>query len=235
MVRVPSRYEPCDSVVYGAAPGLGHPPSPGSAYGRCPSLPPEARTRTVSPDQPKPPRALRVPVVHASRHGQTRRIAERIAEHLRSLGLDSRAIELPSGASSAVQEADGTIVCSPLEESRHLPEAQRFVERNVEHLAALPSMFASVRLGVRSAREQDRENLRDLAGHVAVESGWNPHRVESAADRLSYTRYGWLTRWVMRRIARADGGSTDTSRDHGDTDREQVERLARGFAEDLGA
>ena len=43
-----------------------------------------------------------VPIFYATSEGQTRRIAERIAEEVRKHGLDSRAVEIISEESSHV-------------------------------------------------------------------------------------------------------------------------------------
>jgi menaquinone-dependent protoporphyrinogen oxidase len=46
---------------------------------------------------------------------------------------------------------------------------------------------------------------------------------------MPFTKYNPFIRFVLRRIARAKGLSTDVSRDHEYTDWEQVDRFARAF------
>ena len=53
------------------------------------------------------------------------------------------------------------------------------------------------------------------------------------AGALAYTRYGFLTRFFMRRIAKKEGGPTDTSRDHELTDWGMVARFANGMGDAL--
>jgi menaquinone-dependent protoporphyrinogen oxidase len=55
--------------------------------------------------------------------------------------------------------------------------------------------------------------------------GWHPSKVRAAAGALSYTKYNFLVRFVMKRIAKAQGASTDTSRDHELTDWEALDRI----------
>jgi len=45
------------------------------------------------------------------------------------------------------------------------------------------------------------------------------------AGALSYTKYNFLVRFVMKRIAKAQGASTDTSRDHELTDWEALDHI----------
>ena len=53
------------------------------------------------------------------------------------------------------------------------------------------------------------------------------------AGALPYTRYNFLVRFVMRRISKAEGGDTDTSRDYEYTDWAAVDRFAVEFVEDV--
>lgn len=49
-----------------------------------------------------------------------------------------------------------------------------------------------------------------------------------------YTQYGFVKRWIMRKIARDKGNpDTDTSRDYVYTDWDSVRRFAEGFLETL--
>jgi menaquinone-dependent protoporphyrinogen oxidase len=52
---------------------------------------------------------------------------------------------------------------------------------------------------------------------------------------LLYRQYGFLKRYMMKRIVRDKPGilSTDTSRDHTYTDWDQVKRFAEDFLEQL--
>jgi menaquinone-dependent protoporphyrinogen oxidase len=50
------------------------------------------------------------------------------------------------------------------------------------------------------------------------------------AGRLAYTKYGFLKRFLMKRIARKEGASTDTSRDHEFTKWSDVEQFAADMA-----
>jgi len=58
-------------------------------------------------------------------------------------------------------------------------------------------------------------------------TGWHPARVELVAGALPYSKYNFLIRYVMRRIAAKEGGDTDTSHDYEYTDWEAVDRFAR--------
>ena len=59
--------------------------------------------------------------------------------------------------------------------------------------------------------------------------GWNPIYLKPVAGTLAYTKYGWFTRWMMKRIAAKMGGDTDTTRDHEYTDWADLRAFAREF------
>lgn len=92
----------------------------------------------------------------------------------------------------------------------------------------------TVRRAGRSGRSPPDSKLSNLAaGNVdefVEKTGWQPDRVGLFGGALRYSQYGFLTRLAMKRIAREEGGSTDTSRDHEYTDRAEVAAFARDVA-----
>jgi menaquinone-dependent protoporphyrinogen oxidase len=67
------------------------------------------------------------------------------------------------------------------------------------------------------------------------ETGWHPAQVALFAGALPYTRYGFLKRHLMKKIAGDKPGSlgTDTSRDYVYTDWNEVSRFTEDFLERL--
>ncbi len=169
-----------------------------------------------------------IPVFYATSEGQTRRIAERIAARIRERGLSSEAISTDTTAASALDlgTAQAVIVGASVHGGRHQKSAVDFVKRYRDRLNEGPSAFFSVSLAAASRRPGEADEARRIAETFATEAGWNPSIVATIAGRLAYTQYGFLKRWVMRAIARSEGGATDTSRDHEYTDWTTVERLA---------
>ena len=53
--------------------------------------------------------------------------------------------------------------------------------------------------------------------------------------RLAYREYNFLVRFLIKRIAKKEGGPTDTSRDHELTDWDEVDRLGREMASAIHA
>ena len=83
----------------------------------------------------------KVLVVYASRHGATRGIAQRIADVLRTEGLEVDVA--PADHAAGVGAADAVVVGSAVYMGTWLKEAVEFVKRNEVRLADVPLWFFS--------------------------------------------------------------------------------------------
>jgi menaquinone-dependent protoporphyrinogen oxidase len=173
-----------------------------------------------------------LPVFYATTEGHTRRIAERLAAIFREMGFESRAID---AASSDADYTDWTGVRTVVGASLHMQRYQRaaeaFVRARVADLNLRPSAFFSVSLAVASQHPADREAAKWIAGALPASLGWHPNAIVCLAGRLAYTQYGIVTRFIMKQIARREGGPTDTSRDHELTNWDEVTQLAENVAQ----
>ena len=178
-----------------------------------------------------------VPVLYATNEGQTGRIADRLAHHLRERGLDAVAIAVDSPEASAIpwDRVQGVCLGASLHIQKHQSAALRFAQAHRHQLAACPSLFFSVSLSAASKIPDERLAADRLAAELPRKAGWQPSRIASVAGRLAYTRYGVVTRWLMRRIARKEGASVDVTRDHEYTDWTQVAALADELADAIRA
>jgi menaquinone-dependent protoporphyrinogen oxidase len=178
-----------------------------------------------------------IPVFYATTEGQTQRIAERIAACFRQRGLSSHAFRIGSPDAEAVDwsTARAVVVGASLHGGRHQKEAARFIRMYRHRLNAGISAFFSVSLAAASKRPAETENAKRIAQAFATQLGWQPSTIASVAGRLAYTQYGFFKRLIMRAIARREGGSTDTTRDHEYTDWEAVARFADAVVAAVGA
>ena len=173
----------------------------------------------------------RILIVYGSRHGQTAKIAERLRASLAGRGFAvtlAKGDELP--VPHVVEDHDAVIVGASILFGRHQRYIEELMRDHRETLDAVPLAFFSVSGSAGSRREEDREAARRLMRELLARSGWRPAMAVTFAGAIAYTRYGLLTRWLMKRISRRNGGSVDTARDHEYTDWAQVERFAADFA-----
>ncbi len=176
-----------------------------------------------------------IPVFYATTDGQTQRIAERIAETLRTRGFDSQTIDvaMPAAWNIDWRRVRAAFIGASLHAGKHQPSAYAFARAHAGELNACPSAFFSVSLSAVSKNPQERTAARQLAEKFAADAQWRPRWIACVGGRLAYTRYGFFKRLVMRTVAKREGGSTDTSRDHEYTDWTAVEQLAHTIADAL--
>jgi menaquinone-dependent protoporphyrinogen oxidase len=176
-----------------------------------------------------------VPVFYASSEGQTRRIAERVAERLRGCGLASGAIDVSSSEAATIdwRAVRAAVVGASLHIGRHQASAVGFVTRHRAALNAVPSAFFSVSMAAGSRHRAEVDAARAIAAEFLSATGWHPATMVCFAGRLAYTQYGFFTRQLMRWIAWKEGGATDASRDWEYTDWEAVDRFADAVAAQL--
>jgi menaquinone-dependent protoporphyrinogen oxidase len=167
-------------------------------------------------------------IVYATRDGHTRLIAQHIAKRLRERGClvelcDAR----DTDTKPRVAQFSGILLAAPLHRAKHLKEMRQFIERERDWLALRPTAFLSVSLSAAGAqdssrpieyRERVRDELENCTQQLFEKTRWSPGRTEFVAGALMYTRYNPLLRWVMQRIAKKEGASTDTAHDHVFTD-----------------
>jgi menaquinone-dependent protoporphyrinogen oxidase len=175
---------------------------------------------------------LDVPIFYATNHGHTRRIAEYMADALRGHGLASEAIEVDSPEAGKVDwlGVRAVALAASLRAGTHQPAAEEFARRHAAELSSCPSLFVSVGLSICSKLPDEVAAAKHAAEAFPAKVGWTPSRVASVGGLLAYTRYGFVTRWMMRRIVGRSGGPTDASRDYDLTDWAQVRSLAEDLA-----
>jgi menaquinone-dependent protoporphyrinogen oxidase len=165
----------------------------------------------------------RILIVYGSTDGHTAKIARYLAGELRGEAAE---------ASSAPDPApyDGVIVAASVHIGDFQKSVRQWVAAHAASLAAKPSAFLAVCLGVLQPEPQVRRDLERIVERFLARSGWRPAQTKLVAGAVLYTRYNWLKRWVMKRIAAKAGGSTDTSRDHEYTDWADLAQFAQSFA-----
>jgi len=175
----------------------------------------------------------RVLIVYASAHGQTRAIADAIADRLRQR---DHVVELGDAAAGMwglppPDDYDAVVLGSRVQLGRHAPAIAEYVRLHRSALFDVATAFFSV-----SMSAAQRGKGTDPNGYIRrffEDNAWHPMRWVAFAGALRYRRYGRVLRLVMKLIARAGGHSTDTSRDHDYTDWAAVSDFADAIDGDL--
>jgi len=104
------------------------------------------------------------------------------------------------------------------------------VSTNRDALAARPTAFFQLSISSAVADETRRAEAAGYVDAFLEETDWHPDRIGLFGGALRYSKYGFLKRLVMKRIAKEATGDTDTSRDYEYTDWHEVETFTADFA-----
>ncbi|HEY5676321.1 MAG TPA: flavodoxin domain-containing protein [Myxococcales bacterium] len=176
----------------------------------------------------------RVLVVYGSTDGQTRRIAERIAVVLSTLGQQVETVDSASAPAEVTPgDFDAAVVLGSVRMGAHQKALADFVSKFRLELEAIPNAFISVSLSAGRNKPSAQREVAKTFQHFIARTGWRPNAQIAVAGALPYSKYTLQIRLVMKFISWMTGGDTDTSRDYEYTDWAMVDDFARRFASAL--
>jgi menaquinone-dependent protoporphyrinogen oxidase len=167
-------------------------------------------------------------IVYGTTEGQTEKIAAYIADVLREDGHEVTMLDVENTGGTIPDGYDGVVVGASIHMGKHDKHVVNLVRKNQDTLARVPSAFFSVSL----AAHGDADEAVAYVRRFEEATGWRPDKVALLAGALLYTRYGFIKRRIMKRIAddKPGGLGTDTSRDYVYTEWDEVKRFAENFA-----
>jgi menaquinone-dependent protoporphyrinogen oxidase len=170
-------------------------------------------------------------IAYGTTEGQTAQIADHLAGMIRGRGFEVEALNLKQSRDNvALDGYNAVIIGGSVHMGKHQEDVVDFVRKNRADLERLPSAFFSVSL----AASGDLANAEAYVENFAQQAGWRPTKVGLFSGALLYRQYGFIKRYMMKRIVRDKPGmSTDTSRDYVYTDWDQVKRFAEDFVQRL--
>lgn len=184
-------------------------------------------------------------IAYASREGHTHRIADHIVQIVTGRGHEAALLNVFDLHQPVdLGEFGAAILAASIHAGLHEDAMVRFVKLNRLALEALPTAFLTISLTEATVEDESRseeeraeaaEQVEAMVRRFFEDTGWAPDRLKPVAGALMYTKYGFVLRWAMRRIARDVGVDTDTSVDHVYTDWEALDQFVQGFLTELEA
>jgi menaquinone-dependent protoporphyrinogen oxidase len=176
----------------------------------------------------------RILIPYGSSEGQTVRIAEFLAGVIRDHGCEAFPVDARRSDAPSPDGYDAVMVGGSVHMGKYQRCIQDYVRENRAALERIPSAFFSVSLAAHEPTESARKEVQGCTEKFLRQTGWRPGAIGSFAGALLYTRYGFFTRWIMKKIARDKGSpDLDTSCDYVYTDWEKVRQFAEEFLETL--
>lgn len=154
-------------------------------------------------------------VLYATTEGQTRKIAQFVADRIRVHNHNADLLDATDPASTGVKLRgyDGVLISASLHIGKFQTSIEEFVRSRNQTLNGMRTMFLPVSLSAASKDADDIKGLADCTGQFLAETGWKPGETHNVAGAFRYTQYDFFKRWGMKLIAYQKGVSTDTNRD----------------------
>ena len=172
---------------------------------------------------------MKLLIVYGTTEGQTRKIALFMEGVMKQEGHSVTVCDASENP-PAPDGFDAILIGASIHISKYQSPVTHYITHHVQQLNKMPGAFFSVCMAVASEHEEEHQAARKITGDYLSHAGWKPALVTQVAGALKYTQYDFFKRLIMKYIAKKEGGSTDTSRDHEYTDWAAVKKFVLEFA-----
>jgi menaquinone-dependent protoporphyrinogen oxidase len=161
---------------------------------------------------------MKVLIAYASTEGQTRKIAQRLADHIVDGGRTVELVELSTATRMDLQRFDGVILAASVHVGHYQRALTNFVAERSKDLQAKSTLFLSVSLAAAGHEAEDWKTLDKIKDEFVEATGWVPSRVEQVAGAYLPSEYDIFRRFIMRRILASKNPEADLDADKEYTD-----------------
>lgn len=166
-------------------------------------------------------------IVYATVHGQAERIARRIAEAAREWSIGTAVRDVRDTGVAELAQYDAILLVASVQFGKHSRAAARFVKKNRTRLAQMHTAFISV--SGDAAEPATRPRAEEYARTFFSTTGWTADETLLAGGGIPFSKYNFVLRYVMKRMAASKGQQLDPHRDYEFTIWEDVLRFAKAF------
>src|SRR5664279_3921627 len=129
-------------------------------------------------------------IVYGTTEGQTRKIAEYIADNLKERGVELDLVDSATASATLTQPVYvAAIVCGSLHQHKYQGALVHFLRKNMAWLNGIPTAFVSVSLTAAIKDEQSCADLQEVVGALYLDTGWTPAITRHVAGALRYSQY----------------------------------------------
>jgi menaquinone-dependent protoporphyrinogen oxidase len=173
---------------------------------------------------------VNVLIVYGTTEGQTRKIAEWTATHIRECGHQ---VELRDSAAFTSDSDFGTfhalIVAASVHQQQHQETITDFVIAHRELLNARPSAFISVSLS--AVLEGGQTEAQEYVDRFVSVTGWQPRMTLLLGGALRFTEYDYFQEQIVKFIVMKGSGAARTEGDREFTNWNALAGFVNGFLE----
>lgn len=168
-----------------------------------------------------------LPIYYSTHDGQSRRIAQRIAERMTGEGVEAQAVDaaITPPAPEALELLPVFVLIASIRYGVHMADARRAMDAYAGLSRKPPLVLASVNLTARKPHKATPETNPYLRRWIRRRK-LTPALAVAFAGRLDYPRYGLFDRLAMQLIMTISGGVTDSTAQIDYTDWNAVDAFA---------
>lgn len=170
-------------------------------------------------------------IVYSSTEGQTKKICDFIYSQLCKAGVETELMDAKN-IYNLNQEYDMYILAGSVHIGNYQNSLRKFASKFHQKLNTNPSAFLSVSLTAAGNKKEDRVELGNITSKFLKKTKWKPHFVLQVAGALRYSKYNFIKKWIMKRIAEKNGVHTKTSQDYEYTDWDQLRDFTSAVIKD---
>lgn len=145
-------------------------------------------------------------IIYSSVHGQTHKIATRLADQLIALGNSVMTADI--NAAPILSDFDKIIIGASIRHGKHNPALYQFIQQHQAVLSDKVGGFFSVSLVARKPEKNTPETNPYMQAFLS-KSSWQPQLLQVFGGNLNYPSYNALDRNIIRFIMWLTKGPTD--------------------------
>jgi menaquinone-dependent protoporphyrinogen oxidase len=141
-------------------------------------------------------------IVYGTTEGQTRKIAEYLAQESRNLNYECELQDAKAVPEDiALSQFSKVIIAASVHMERHQSAVYDFVEEHLSELETIPTAFFSISLSA-AGDDEERSDAWEYTRRFSAEINWRPTQVYIVAGALRFSEQDFFKRWAMRRLAK---------------------------------
>lgn len=163
-------------------------------------------------------KAIKVLVVYASSHGQTRKISRWVTDKLVEMDTTVELTDFANAEDVHLDRFDGIILAASVHAGRYQSALSDFILANSQSLNETSTLFISVSLAAAGHEAEDWSGLESLISDLQTATSWTPQNIQQVAGAYLPSKYDIIRRLIMRRILAAKDPTADLDSDREYTD-----------------
>ena len=173
---------------------------------------------------------MNVLIVYGTTEGQTRKIAEWTARHVRERGhqIEVRDSAAPASGSD-LETFHAFIIAASVHQRYHQETITNFVVAHRELLTSRPSVFISVSLS--AVLEGGRTEAQEYVDRFVYVTRWQPRMTLLLGGALRFTEYDYFQEQIIKFIVMKRGAVSSKGGDREFTDWNTLASFVNGFLE----